>query len=96
MQSDKGKIKFATNHSGGIQAGISNGNLVVMNTVFRPASSIGLEQSTVDVDGNEKNITVGGRHDACFVPRAAIVVTSMTALALMDLWLQFKSVERKF
>lgn len=96
MQSDKGKIKFATNHSGGIQAGISNGNLVVMNTVFRPASSIGVEQSTVDIDGNEKNITVGGRHDACFVPRAAIVVTSMTALALMDLWLQFKSVEWKF
>lgn len=96
MQSEKGKISFASNHSGGIQAGISNGNLLVMNTAFRPSSSIGIKQETVDVDSKDATVTVGGRHDACFVPRAAIVVTSMTALALMDLLLQFKSFERKF
>ncbi|HCB63195.1 MAG: chorismate synthase [Bacteroidetes bacterium GWF2_43_63] len=96
MQPEKGKISFASNHSGGIQAGISNGNLLVMNTAFRPASSIGIKQDTVDVENNKTTVTVGGRHDACFVPRAAIVVTSMTALALMDLLLQFKSFERKF
>ncbi|MGD9492266.1 MAG: chorismate synthase [Bacteroidales bacterium] len=96
MQTEKGVTRFESNHSGGIQAGISNGNLMVMNTVFRPASSIGIHQNTVDIEGNEKTIIVGGRHDACFVPRAAIVVTSMTALAVMDLWLQFKSFERKF
>ncbi|MPM42536.1 Chorismate synthase [bioreactor metagenome] len=90
------KISFASNHSGGIQAGISNGNHIVMNTVFRPSSSIGIQQSTVDLEGNSTTILVSGRHDACYVPRAAIVVTAMTAVAIMDLWLQFKSSDRKY
>jgi len=90
-----GKISFLSNHSGGIQAGISNGNLLVMNTAFRPASSIGTPQHSVDFNGNETELTVSGRHDACFVPRAAVVVTAMAAMAIADLWLQFKSYDRE-
>lgn len=94
--SENKKISFASNHSGGIQAGISNGNDIVMNTVFRPSSSIGIQQNSVDLEGNETSILVSGRHDACYVPRAAIVVTAMAAVAIMDLWLQFKSSDRKY
>ncbi len=79
---------FASNHSGGIIGGISNGNVLKMHSVFRPASSVGLAQQTVDASGKQAQIVVSGRHDACFVPRAAVVVTSMAAVTIMDLFLQ--------
>jgi len=90
-----GAVEFVSNHSGGIQAGISNGNMLIMNTVFRPASSIGIEQNTIDVSGKPIKVTIKGRHDACYIPRVAIVATSMAAIALMDLFLQNKNFERK-
>ena len=67
----------------------------IMNTVFRPASSIGIEQNTIDVSGKPIKVTIKGRHDACYIPRVAIVATSMAAIALMDLFLQNKNFERK-
>ncbi|PKP03312.1 MAG: chorismate synthase [Bacteroidetes bacterium HGW-Bacteroidetes-6] len=91
MHSVNGKTVFATNHSGGIQAGISNGNTLLMRTFFRPPSSIAKVQQTVDLKGNQVQIEVKGRHDVCFVPRAAVVVSSMVALVIMDLFLQKKS-----
>lgn len=90
-----GHVTFGTNHSGGIQAGISNGNIVRMRTAFRPASSVGIAQMSINTAGQNVELTISGRHDACFAPRAAVVVTSMIAMALMDAWLQFKSYDRE-
>jgi len=89
-------VIFESNHSGGIQAGLSNGNIVRMQTAFRPASSVGIAQRSIDTEGHQVELKIAGRHDACFAPRAAIVVTAMTAIALMDSWLQFKSYDREF
>lgn len=91
MTNENGKIGFSSNHSGGIQAGISNGNTLVMHTWFRPPSSIGKMQQSISNKGEAVSIVVDGRHDACFVPRAAVIVSSMAALVVMDLWLQKKS-----
>lgn len=91
MTTKNGKPVFKSNHSGGIQAGISNGNTLVMHTWFRPPSSIGKMQESISPDGNAVNLVVEGRHDACFVPRAAVVVSSMVAIVVMDLLLQKKS-----
>lgn len=79
---------FASNHSGGIQGGISNGAELRMETMFRPASSVKKQQQTITLTGEQSTVEIKGRHDVCFVPRAAIVVTSMTAITIMDLWLQ--------
>ena len=74
-----------TNHSGGIQGGISNGMPITMRIAFKPASSIAQKQSTVDIK-NKKNtiLQVKGRHDPCVVPRAVPIVEAMAALVLVD------------
>lgn len=87
MFSDDEGLSFSTNHSGGIQGGISNGNDLIMKTVFRPASSIGKLQKTIDVNGKNVSLEVKGRHDVCFVPRAVPIVSSMIALSIMDMYL---------
>jgi chorismate synthase len=93
---NNGKVQFESNHSGGVQAGISNGNILLMKTAFRPASSVGTAQRSIDTEGHRVDLKISGRHDACFAPRASIVVTAMTAIVLMDAWLQFKSYDREF
>ena len=79
-------VRTRTNNAGGILGGISDGMPIIFSAVFKPAPSIGIGQKTVDLsDMTEKSITVKGRHDACFVPRAVPVVEAMAALALLDL-----------
>lgn len=95
MNIENDNIYFETNHCGGIQAGITNGNNLIVNTAFRPASSIGIEQKSVDISGNKVNFLIKGRHDVCYVPRAAVIVTSMAALTIADLWFQYKSFNNK-
>jgi len=81
----KGKIITATNNTGGILGGISNGMPLVVRVAIKPTSSIALEQSTVDIKKmKETTIKVGGRHDACIVPRAVPVVSAMMAVVLCD------------
>ena len=81
------KIQTKTNNSGGIQGGISNGQDIVFNTVFKPTSSIKKKQTTLNNEGFEVDYVNSGRHDPCVVPRAVPIVESMTAICLIDMYL---------
>lgn len=80
----EGKVGTATNNSGGIQGGISNGENIVVRAAFKPTATIMKPQRTVDVFGSEVEMKGRGRHDPCVLPRAVPIVESMTALVLAD------------
>ena len=75
---------FLSNHTGGILGGISSGQEIVVRIAVKPTSSIAKVQQTRDVHGNVVEITVGGRHDPCIVPRILPVAEAMLALVLAD------------
>lgn len=77
-------IRTETNFSGGIQGGISNGMDIVFRVAFKPVSSIGMEQQTVDLEGHPVTYEGKGRHDVCVVPRAVPIVEAMAALVIAD------------
>lgn len=79
--------KTLTNHSGGIQGGISNGQDIYFRVAFKPVATIIKEQPTIDIQGNTTTIQGRGRHDPCVVPRAVPIVEAMTALVLADYFL---------
>ena len=79
-----GKITTATNHSGGIQGGISNGNDVCFNVAFKPVATLMQPVEGIDGNGNAVTIEPRGRHDACVVPRAVPVVEAMAAIVVLD------------
>ncbi len=79
--------RYATNHSGGISGGISNGNEVVVRVAVRPATSIGRPQIMARQGGGTETVAIEGRHDPCICPRVVPVAEAMLALALMDAWL---------
>ena len=79
-----------TNHSGGIQGGISNGQDIYFRVAFKPVATLLREQSTVDTDGRPTTFTAKGRHDPCVVPRAVPVVEAMAAITLFDHYLLAK------
>lgn len=79
-----GIVCTVTNHSGGIQGGISNGAPITMRAMFRPTPSIGKEQQTVTRDGREVTLTIKGRHDPCVAVRAVPVVEAMAAMTIAD------------
>lgn len=81
---DNGTINTRTNHSGGIQGGISNGQDIYFRVAFKPVATILCEQPTVGVDGRDTIISARGRHDPCVVPRAVPVVEAMAALTILD------------
>jgi chorismate synthase len=85
-----GRLGTATNFSGGIQGGISNGEPVFFRVAFKPPATIGLAQETVDFDGNPAVLAAKGRHDPCVVPRAVPIVEAMAALVISDLALRQK------
>lgn len=78
----------ATNYSGGIQGGISNGEPIVFRIAIKPVATIGLAQETVDINGEPTTLEAKGRHDPCVLPRAVPIVEAMTALVLADAALQ--------
>jgi len=80
-----GTLGTATNRSGGVQGGLTNGEPIVFRVAFKPPSTIGREQRTADFQGNPATLAARGRHDPCVVPRAVPIVEAMTALALADL-----------
>lgn len=84
---DNGKISTSTNHSGGIQAGISNGEDIYFRVAFKPVPTILIEQQTVDLEGNQTLLKNRGRHDACVLPRVVPVVESMAAMVILDYYL---------
>ena len=80
-----GKITTATNHSGGIQGGITNGNDVVFRVAFKPIPSIAKPQQTVNRAGETCQIAIGGRHDVCALPRAVVLVEALAAMVTVDM-----------
>lgn len=77
-------ITTATNHSGGIQGGISNGQDIYFRVAFKPVATLLRPQDTVDLEGNPTTFTAQGRHDPCVLPRAVPVVEAMTAMVILD------------
>lgn len=86
-----GRIRTKTNHSGGVQGGISNGEDIYFNVAFKPVATIMQDQQTVDKDGNEATVSGKGRHDPCVLPRAVPIVEAMAALVLADFYLRARS-----
>lgn len=80
-----GKITTLTNHSGGIQGGITNGNDVVFRVAFKPIPSIAQPQQTVNRGGEPCEISIEGRHDVCALPRALVLVESLAAMVTLDM-----------
>ncbi len=86
-----GSIGTVTNHSGGIQGGISNGEEITMRIAFKPVPTLMRPIDTVDRDGNPVTLHPRGRHDVCVVPRALPIVEAMAALVILDAYLLKKT-----
>lgn len=84
---NKGSIETRTNHSGGIQGGISNGQDIYFRVAFKPVPTILMEQHTVNADGTDTTLKARGRHDPCVLPRAVPIVEAMAAMTLLDFYL---------
>ncbi len=83
---DGGRVKTKTNNNGGINGGLANGMPITLRVAVKPTPSISLEQDTVDLDKKvNAKIIIGGRHDACIVPRAVPVIEAVTAIAILDI-----------
>lgn len=84
---EEGRIVTQTNHSGGVNGGITNGMPVIFRCVIRPTPSIAQRQQTVSLKtGENAELEIHGRHDPCILPRAVPVIEAMTAIAILDLW----------
>jgi chorismate synthase len=79
-----GKVRTLTNHSGGVQGGISNGETIFFRVAFKPTATVMHTQETVDESGKNTTVMGRGRHDPCVLPRAVPLVEAMTALVLLD------------
>ena len=83
---------FASNHAGGILAGISNGDEIVLNAAVKPIPSIAREQQTIDLAGRPHTLTVKGRHDISAIPRIVPVIIAMVRLTLADFLLRQRAI----
>lgn len=88
---DDGGIGTRTNHSGGIQGGISNGMPIEVSVAFKPVATVFREQDTVDRAGRATTVKPRGRHDPCVLPRAVPMVEAMVCLVLADHWLRWRA-----
>ncbi len=87
-----GPSGFASNHAGGVLAGISNGEAIVLRAACKPIPSIGQAQETIDVRGNPVSLAVRGRHDVCVIPRILPVCEAMVCLVVADHLLRQKAI----
>lgn len=85
-------VKTRSNHSGGIQGGISNGEDIFFRVAFKPVATIMSDQESVDVHGEPAVVSGKGRHDPCVVPRAVPIVEAMSALVIADYYLINKTI----
>ena len=88
-----GRVRTATNYSGGIQGGISNGEDIYFRVGFKPTATIAREQKTVTSSREEAKLAARGRHDPCVLPRAVPMVEAMAALVLCDHVLRQRAIE---
>ena len=84
---NNGRIETRTNHSGGIQGGISNGQDIFFRVAFKPVATVLMEQETVNIDGIDTTLKARGRHDPCVLPRAVPIVEAMAAMTILDYYL---------
>ena len=85
------RVRTSSNHSGGIQGGISNGEDIYFRVAFKPVATLMQEQVSLNENKEEVNIIGKGRHDPCVVPRAVPIVEAMAALVIMDFFLRNKT-----
>jgi chorismate synthase len=88
-----GRPRTASNRSGGVQGGISNGEPIVVRVAFKPTATISLAQETVTTSGESTTLEASGRHDPCVLPRAVPMVEAMVCLVLADHWLRQRAVD---
>lgn len=88
---EQGRVRTRTNHSGGIQGGISNGEDIYFRVAFKPVATIMRDQESVDQDGEAISVQGKGRHDPCVLPRAVPIVEAMAALVLADFYLRSRT-----
>ena len=88
-----GRPRTASNRSGGVQGGISNGEDIVIRVGFKPTATIASAQETVDRDNNPVTLAARGRHDPCVLPRAVPMVEAQVLLVLADHWLRQQAVD---
>jgi len=93
VKDENGQIHTTSNHSGGIQGGISNGEDIYFKVAFKPVATIMQDQESLNEKGETVTVTGKGRHDPCVVPRAVPIVEAMTALVLADFYLRNKVVK---
>lgn len=91
LVNEGGKIKTTTNHSGGIQGGISNGEDIYFRVAFKPVATIMQDQESINEAGESVTVSGKGRHDPCVVPRAVPIVEAMAALVIADYLLLSKT-----
>ena len=89
----KGGITTLTNHSGGIQGGLSNGQTIRFRVAFKPVATLLREQQTVDDRGQPTIVKARGRHDPCVLPRAVPIVEAMAAMTILDYLLLDRTVK---
>lgn len=87
---EKGHVHTRTNHSGGIQGGITNGEDVYFNVAFKPVATIMQDQDSLNEDLEIVTVSGKGRHDPCVLPRAVPIVDAMSAIVTLDFWLRNK------
>ena len=88
----EGSVHTATNRSGGVQGGISNGENIIFRVAFKPTATITRAQKTVTAAGEDTTLAARGRHDPCVLPRAVPMVEAMAALVLCDHALRQRSI----
>lgn len=86
-----GNVRTRSNHSGGVQGGISNGEDLHLKVAFKPTATIARAQETVDRQGRSTELAAKGRHDPCVLPRAVPIVEAMMALVLADHLLRWRA-----
>lgn len=87
MRIESGESIFESNHSGGIQGGISNGEDIFFKVAFKPTATISVPQKTITKQGQNTDLEATGRHDPCVLPRAVPIVEAMSWLTLADFYL---------
>ena len=90
VKDDAGKVSTVTNHSGGIQGGISNGEPIYFRVGFKPVATIMQDQDSLNNSGEKIVVSGKGRHDPCVVPRAVPIVEAMSAIVLLDFYLRHR------